>query len=170
MEVTIKQDILHLMKSREEFLAEINKANNVQFDKLTVGAAILQSDGRILLLKRRPDEKHFPNVFEMPGGKVEETDLTIGQAIAREVLEESNLTVTAVLEPLSPFTYTTVSGAGITRNVVQLSYIVQVEATEFRVNPEEHTEGVWADNEMVDKLDITNDMKDLIVEALAMEL
>ncbi|KAK8068184.1 hypothetical protein PG996_007296 [Apiospora saccharicola] len=105
----------------------------------------------------------------MPGGKVDETDATIGHAIAREVLEESNLQVRAVLKPLSVFTYTTASAAG-TRNVVQLSYVVQVEDAEFRVNPEEHTEGVWADREMVEELEITKDMKDLIVEALEMKL
>ncbi|KAK7973068.1 hypothetical protein PG988_007202 [Apiospora saccharicola] len=152
MEGTIKPDMIHLDKFREQFLAEINSTitnnNNV---------------------KRRPDKKHFPNVYEMPGGKVDETDATIGHAIAREVLEESNLQVRAVLKPLSVFTYTTASAAG-TRNVVQLSYVVQVEDAEFRVNPEEHTEGVWADREMVEELEITKDMKDLIVEALAMKL
>lgn len=162
----IKPGMRHLEKSPEQFLAEINNntSNDVQFDKLTVGAAILQSDGRILLLRRRPDEKHFPNVYEMPGGTVEETDPTIGHAIAREVPEESNLKVSAVLKPLSTFTYSTG-----TRHVIQLSYIVQVESTEFRVS-EEHTEGVWTDNGMVEELDIIKDMKDLVVEALAREL
>ncbi|KAK7961704.1 uncharacterized protein PG986_002529 [Apiospora aurea] len=137
MKSQMKPSMSHLNCSRDQFLADINKTADPPFDKLTIGAAILRDDGRILLLRRRPDEKHYPNVYEIPGGKVDETDPTIGQAIAREVLEESTLKVNAVLTPLSVITYNTVSAAG-TRNAIQLSYVVKVEDTQFQVNPEEH--------------------------------
>ncbi|KAK8016992.1 hypothetical protein PG993_015181 [Apiospora rasikravindrae] len=166
MKSQIKSGMSHLDMSRDQFLANINKTASAQFDKLTIGAAVLNSDNRILLLRRRPDEKHYPNVYEITGGKVDETDPTIGQAIAREVLEESSLKVSAVLKPLSTITYNTFSAAG-TRNVIQLSYVVQVEDTQFQVNPEEHSKGIWAAMDMLGELDITEDMKDLVMEALA---
>ncbi|KAK8075731.1 hypothetical protein PG997_010394 [Apiospora hydei] len=148
MKSQIKPSMSHLNCSRDQFLAHINKTADPPFDKLTIGAAILRDDGRILLLRRRPDEKHYPNVYEIPGGKVDETDPTIGQSHSSRGPRGVN------------------SQPG-TRNVIQLSYVVKVEDTQFQLNPDEHSEGVWATMGMLGELEITDDMKGLIMEALA---
>ncbi|KAI3333810.1 NUDIX hydrolase domain-like protein [Ustulina deusta] len=158
----------YLPMSRDQFLASVNSASTLKFDKLVVGAAILRNEAEVLLLKRRADEKHYPNVYEIPGGKVEHDDPTIQDAITREVLEESNLSVKDVSRPLSVITYTTESGAG-TRNVIQLSYVITVQDTQFQVNPEEHSTGIWANIDMLAQLEITQDMKTLVSEALVQE-
>ncbi|CAI0645721.1 unnamed protein product [Colletotrichum noveboracense] len=106
-----------------------------EVDKVTVGAAILQqeeSGPTVLLLKRNPAEKYYPDVFELPGGKVDAKDGTVHDAIIREVFEETQLAVVEVISPLSCITYATEKlekgptdqGTTVRRRAVQLSYVV----------------------------------------------
>ncbi|KAK7927908.1 hypothetical protein PG985_004906 [Apiospora marii] len=165
MSSPIPPDMSYLDLSPEQALAQVNAISSTKFDKLVVGAAILRDGSEILLLRRRSDEKNYPNVYEIPGGKVESSDLTIWSTIAREVSEESSLKVSDVVRPLSMITYTTESKSG-SRRVIQFSYVVKVQDTEFQVNPAEHSMGVWADKTMLSELEITTDMKILVLEAL----
>ncbi|EXF84610.1 hypothetical protein CFIO01_04778 [Colletotrichum fioriniae PJ7] len=148
-----------------------------QVSKVTVGAAILRHDTSypsILLLKRNTDEKHYPNVFEIPGGKVDATDSTIRDAIIREVAEETQLKVLDIASPLSRIRYTTEklerTPTGeekiVKRHALQLSYVVTVEGTEFRVEKKEHSMGIWATRDSLDQIPITSEMRKLVLEAL----
>ena len=141
MSCPVPPNMAYLDMSPGQALAQINALSSLKFDKFVVGAAILKSETEILLLKRRPDEKHYPNVYEMPGGKVETSDPTIRGAIAREVHEETGLQLTDVLRPLQSITYTTESESG-SRCVIQLSYVAKVQGAAFEVNPDEHSTGV----------------------------
>lgn len=167
--------------TRNSFQAQIiatSPPHNI--DKVTVGVAVIREDRgtkEILLLKRNPDEAYFPNVFEIPGGKVNENDKSIRHAVKREAAEETGLLVTAVLSALSPMRYTTEkttkdgSGNDVTvrRRTIQLSYIVAVDCDgeDFVVNKDEHSTGVWASLQILDTCPITNDMKSLVLEALS---
>lgn len=175
MASSITPSLEYLTMHRDQFHAHTNKT----FDKVTVGAAILQfttAEPQILLLKRRDDERYYPGVFEMPGGKVDDTDATISDAVIREVAEESSLVVTGIVYPLSVITYTTTKSttdAGkvieqIVRHAVQLSYVVIVNSSvvEFKVNKEEHSMGMWVTREMLKDLSITDEMRGLVLEAL----
>ena len=53
---------------------------------LQVVAAILEREGRILIGRRKPEQRH-PLKWEFPGGKVEAGE-TLAQALARELEEE----------------------------------------------------------------------------------
>ncbi|KAK0119643.1 hypothetical protein ONS95_011081 [Cadophora gregata] len=162
-----------LSSSKEQYL------QHQELDKLVVGAAILQLGGtssgpRMLLLKRSALETYYPNVFEMPGGKVDDTDLTILAAIVREVKEETGLDVTRVFAQLPDFSYSTskVTRAEdgqektVSKTCLQLSFAVTVGSEEFRVNAKEHSLGVWADREMVKDLEMTDEMRALVEGAL----
>jgi 8-oxo-dGTP diphosphatase len=59
---------------------------------LSVRALILDDRGRCLLLKRRNGDNHFPGQWEFPGGKLDPCE-TVGAALAREVLEETGLSI-----------------------------------------------------------------------------
>lgn len=55
-----------------------------------VGAVLLDGDGRLLLIRRGHDP--HAGLWSLPGGRVEDGE-TPGQAVRREVLEETGLTV-----------------------------------------------------------------------------
>ncbi|KAF9880187.1 NTP pyrophosphohydrolase [Colletotrichum karsti] len=166
----------YLTMTRDDIKSMNTHAN---IDKVTVGAGILRFDTngpKILLLRRNANEKYYPNVFEMPGGKVDATDTSIRDALVREVAEETSLHVRDVLGPLQPITYTTekrekdASGHDkiISRKALQLSYVVTVqEGTDFKVNPAEHSMGIWTNLQALSHLTITEEMKSLVTEVLS---
>lgn len=153
----------YLALTRHEAKSRIESADSSPVDKITIAAAITRDTGtgrQILLLKRNPDEEYFPNVFEMPGDKVDDTDKTIREAVVREVAEETQLVVSSIVSALPIIRYTTEkvktrNSTGqsylVVRHAIQLSYAVTVEgdSPSFRVNELEHSTGIWADAGMV---------------------
>ena len=61
--------------------------------KLTVVAAVIRRNGR-LLLAQRPEGVHLPGQWEFPGGKVE-TGESHEAALRREITEELGVTIEA---------------------------------------------------------------------------
>jgi 8-oxo-dGTP diphosphatase len=59
---------------------------------LSVRALITDEQGRLLLIQRSKESKFFGGLWEVPGGKVELGE-TFGQALVREVKEETGLTI-----------------------------------------------------------------------------
>ncbi|KXH27792.1 hypothetical protein CSIM01_06711 [Colletotrichum simmondsii] len=166
-----------LSMSRSEIRFHFDPRGHSRVDKVTVGAAILRYDTpnpSILLLKRNSGEKHYSDVFEIPGGKVDATDSTIRDAIVREVGEETQMKVLDITAPLSRIRYTTKkierTSTGqekiVKRHALQLSYIVTVEGTEFQVEKKEHSTGIWATRDSLDQIPITSEMMKLVLEAL----
>ena len=85
---------LTLSQSKTSFLATNLSHSGKPYTSLVVGAAIFHPNAtthRVLLLKRSPAEKLFSYHWEIPGGKVDDTDKTIGDALKREVREETGL-------------------------------------------------------------------------------
>jgi 8-oxo-dGTP diphosphatase len=59
---------------------------------IKVTAAILVIDGKLLIAKRKPDAK-LPNLWELPGGKIEPNE-TPEACLKRELKEEFGIDVT----------------------------------------------------------------------------
>ena len=96
---SINQNILNA--SREGFWKSQPSATGQPYDKVVVGATAFQySSGSsfpnlpcILLFKRAPHEVYFPNLFELPSGKVDPEDPTIKHDLIREVKKDTGLDV-----------------------------------------------------------------------------
>lgn len=55
--------------------------------KTQVVAGLLRRDGRMLLCHRTPDRSHYPDVWDLPGGRVEPGESPV-EALTRELKEE----------------------------------------------------------------------------------
>jgi len=88
-----------------------------------VVGAVVADAGRVLLLRRRPDD-FLGGMWEIPSGKVEEGE-TLLEALHRETAEETGLAVRQVDGYVGHFDYVG-SGGGTTR---QFNFAVTVERT-----------------------------------------
>ena len=153
---------------RAEFRDTHLSSTGKPYDKIVIGAIVFKGN-RILLLKRAAHEIYYPNVFELPSGNVDETDPTLGHALAREVKEETGLTITSVLsELLPPFEYETskmVGGVQVSKSCVQVNFVVEVEGDQIVVNLDEHSVGIWAGAEELGGLEMTEGMRVLVRQA-----
>jgi 8-oxo-dGTP pyrophosphatase MutT (NUDIX family) len=125
---------------------QTNLSNRVlMFDKIIIGSIILKIS-RLLLLKHAAHEIYYPNVFELPSGNADSTDPTLAHALAREAGEEAGLKVIRVVEELlPPFEYETntmVGGVEVRKMCAKVSFLVEIEGGEARVNVEEHSVAV----------------------------
>ncbi|MDG2460090.1 MAG: NUDIX domain-containing protein [Luminiphilus sp.] len=67
-------------------------------DTITVAVGVLTDSARRVLVSRRPPHAHQGGLWEFPGGKVDPGE-SIGEALARELLEELGIVVESS-EPL----------------------------------------------------------------------
>jgi 8-oxo-dGTP diphosphatase len=108
--------------------------------RVTVGGVLrrhVHGGLAILVLKRVADDE-YGGLEEVPSGGVEQGE-TLGEALAREFLEETGLRIRAAGPFLFDFTYR--SRRGIT---VQLNFLVEAaDDLSVRVDPAEHESFRW---------------------------
>ena len=123
---------MELASLLEELNAEAER-DGVQ--QLVVGA-VVQHDGKVLLLQR-PEDDFMGGIFELPSGKVEAGE-ALDAALKREVKEESGLDVARIRDYLGSFDYT--SGSG--KKSRQFNFAVDVTAPE-PIELQEHDAYTW---------------------------
>ncbi|KAL9599956.1 MAG: hypothetical protein Q9219_003518 [cf. Caloplaca sp. 3 TL-2023] len=166
-----------LTMSRIDCLKEYVQYDGNRYDKIVVGAVILRSgpcgESQVLVVKRAVHEHFYPNIWEIPGGKVEASDLTILDAVKREVLEETSLQVDRVIGMVKSFDYfvekKVPKGGGETSTQsasLQLNFVCTVTNHDVCVNPEEHAEARWVGPAEVMELEMTEKMREVVDEAL----
>ncbi|WP_260303459.1 (deoxy)nucleoside triphosphate pyrophosphohydrolase [Rathayibacter sp. PhB127] len=113
-------------------------------DVLEVVAAVIESDGRILACRRRP-EKDAGGKWEFPGGKVEAGE-THEQALAREIREELGVNI-EVGELL------TVDDTAGSTGVIRLSCFWAALSSESPTASTDHDSMLWATRSELTRLD-----------------
>ncbi|MGL5825214.1 MAG: NUDIX domain-containing protein [Nocardioides sp.] len=131
-------------------LADEAERDGVQ--QLVVGA-VVQNDGKVLLLQR-PEDDFMGGIFELPSGKVEPGE-TLDVALARETKEETGLDIATIHDYLGSFDYT--SGSG--KKSRQFSFSVQV-TSHGPVQLQEHDAYTWAP--LTEDLPVTDAVKDVL--------
>ena len=128
---------------------------------LAVSAAIYR-DGRILLVRRARAPGR--DLFSLPGGVVEAGE-TLAEAVAREVLEETGLTV----EPVQLAGYREVivrdADGRVERHFVILPFACRWRAGEAAPS-DEVAEARWVDPNEVADLKTTSGLADIIAAAI----
>jgi 8-oxo-dGTP pyrophosphatase MutT (NUDIX family) len=91
-------------------------------ERLTVGAIIVDTEGRVLVQRRSAERKLFPGLWDIPGGHVE-PDETPLEALAREVYEETGWRVTRIVAELGEWRWR--GDDGVERR--ETDYVVEVK-------------------------------------------
>lgn len=138
--------IKYVASPKESFLSALPE----RYDLLVVGAAIFYNhdDKSYLLLMKRAETDSLPGKWELPGGQwlyhvlvnvnkaaltpslggVDNDDVTIADAVAREVKEETGLTVAWVIqEVINHRASFTLSRGG---KALKLTFVVEIEEIE----------------------------------------
>ncbi len=121
---------------------------------LTVRGIIKNDSGEILIVKRHPKSKTDPEMWELPGGKVERGEF-FADALVREIKEETNLDV-----EIGDFCEAVQNDYSHKRTVQLMMYLINVEG-EVKIS-DEHTEFMWASIEKIKTLDISTSLKKLL--------
>ena len=135
----------------------IKQAQIDNIQRLVVGAIIVKED-RVLFLKR-PNNDFMGGIYELPSGKVENQEGLI-DALIREVKEETNLNVSAIIEFIGSFDYISKSG----KHTRQFNYLIEVEDGIIRLT--EHTDHQWILPINIKKYNITNSVQNIITTYL----
>ena len=121
---------------------------------LTVRGIIRNDSGEILIVKRHPKSKTDPEMWELPGGKVEKGE-HFADALIREIKEETNLDVN-----VGDFCEAVQNDYSHKRTVQLMMYLDDVEGS-VEIS-EEHTEYMWASIEKIKSLELSSSFKKVL--------
>ncbi|KAF2967400.1 hypothetical protein GQX73_g6128 [Xylaria multiplex] len=110
-----------------------------------VGAFVFDNASRLLLVQRAPHDS-YPLRWEVPGGTIDAGDETLLHGVSRELWEETGLRVTHV-SGLVGKGYTFLTRHPVC--VCKYSFIVDVEAYNVKLDPNEHTAFLWVTEDEV---------------------
>ncbi len=100
--------------------------------------AFIVSDGKLLILKRRPNDAHKPGAWDVPGGRLEPGESPF-EGLKREAMEEANLAIEIIM-PLDVHHFIRDDGQKITLMI----FLCKLVRGELKLS-EEHTEYKWLD-------------------------
>jgi 8-oxo-dGTP diphosphatase len=130
------------------------EAKESEIKRYVVGA-VVSKDSRILLL-RRPQEEFMGGIYELPSGKVEDGE-SLDSALYREVMEETGLTITRIINYIGYFDY--MSGSG--RKTRQFNF--KVDVAEFdKIKLQEHDEYAWVAETEFRNYPITDSLREIL--------
>ncbi len=98
----------------------IKKAHDDGIEKIVVGGVIMDSSGKVLILKRKQDD-FMGGICELPSGNMEKNE-TIEESLKREIKEETNLDVKKIKYYINSFDYLSSSG----KKARQYNFLVEV--------------------------------------------
>ena len=121
---------------------------------LTVRGIIKNDNNEILIVKRHPQSRTDPEMWELPGGKVEKGEFFV-DALIREIKEEVNLDV-----KVGDFAEAVQNDYMHKRTVQIMMYLEDVKG-DIKIS-EEHTDWMWASLDKIKTLEISTSLKKVL--------
>ena len=121
---------------------------------LTMRGIIKNEDNEILILKRHPKSKTDPEMWELPGGKVEKGE-HFTNALVREIKEETSLDA-----DVGDFCEAVQNDYMHKRTVQVIMYLENIKG-DVKIS-EEHTDWMWAGLEKIKSLEISTSLKKIL--------
>lgn len=121
---------------------------------LTVRGIIKNDSSEILIVKRHPKSRTDPEMWELPGGKVEKGEF-FTDALVREIKEETNLDV-----KVGDFCEAVQNDYSHKRTVQIMMYLEDATG-EVKIS-DEHTDWMWASIEKIERLEISTSLKKVL--------
>ena len=123
---------------------------------LNVVCAVLIKDNKIVLSKRSSNLKIMPNMYEFPGGKVEQNE-TLKQALKRELFEELSININ--IKDIIEFPNNIVK----TNNFKLIVYIVKKWNGKLKINSDVNSEILYVNYDKLQNIDnLLNTNKEVI--------
>jgi 8-oxo-dGTP diphosphatase len=145
--VISKKDYLIISKK----LLDIAEKDGVERE--IVRLAVMQ--GKAVLMLKRSKTDHFPELYELPGGKLNK-DEDIFSGGRRELLEETNLSIKEFVSGPEIFDFNVTSEKKMCRAYV---FGVLPENVNITLNPAEHSEYKWVTLGEIDNLDMLSNLR-----------
>lgn len=124
-----------------------------------VGLAVIENNK--ILIVRRKESDFLGGFYEIPGGKIENSE-SFEEAASRELFEETGLEITSIIKTLSSFDYA--SDSGKTR---QVNFLVSVKnAAKNKIVLTEHDDYAWIGLSQLNKYNFTTEMYTCIKKIL----
>jgi 8-oxo-dGTP diphosphatase len=106
--------------------------------------AIIEHDGKILLIKRSDKYKGISGIWDIPGGRLEFGEEP-EDGLRREVMEETGIKLTGINRILDASTVYNDDE----KHIVRITYLCTAEVKEMKLS-NEHTEFIWVDPKKID--------------------
>ena len=121
---------------------------------LTVRGIIKNDDNEILIVKRHPKSKTDPEMWELPGGKVEKGEF-FADALVREIKEETNLDC-----KVGDFCEAIQNDYMHKRTVQLMMYLTDITG-DVKIS-DEHTDWMWAGIDKIKTLEVSTSLNKLL--------
>lgn len=121
---------------------------------LTVRGIVKNDNNEILIVKRHPKSRTDPEMWELPGGKVESGEF-FTDALVREIKEETDLDV-----KVGDFAEAIQNDYMHKRTVQIMMYLTNIKG-EVKIS-EEHTDWMWASMDKIKTLEISTSLEKVL--------
>ncbi|KAI1288551.1 NUDIX hydrolase domain-like protein [Xylaria venustula] len=173
--VTLSTDSSPLHFTSDPSVADFNVpleaylASSPGLDGLCVGGFVFDDKSRLLLVQRAAHDS-FPLRWEVPGGTIDADGQTVLQGLARELWEETGLRARHISGRVGKgYTFLTHRPTCVCKH----SFVVEVEAFEVKLDPEEHVAFLWVTEDEararkcrdVDIVYTTKEQEDVVLES-----
>jgi len=130
-------------------------------------AIVNQTKDKLLVLRRSSEEKFLSGYWTIVGGKYEDGDKSIEEAVKREVAEETGLHV-EIMRPINVEEFTREDRPGVI--AVEITYLCSAKDDEkITLSPHEHDSHLWVTEDDSLKLDpVTDFTKQKIAKIFAL--